>query len=55
MCSYDASGVSDGGNMQVFWEIAQVKIQYGIRGKFLAYIEVIYSKLKWSIRKIIWY
>lgn len=47
-------GVSDGG-LQVFREVAQVKIRYGIRGRFLAYSEAIYSKLKWLIRKRIWY
>jgi glycosyltransferase involved in cell wall biosynthesis len=55
ICSFDAGGVSDGDSMQVFWEIAQVKVQYGIRGWFLAYSEALYSKLKWTISKIIWH
>ncbi len=47
-------GVSDGG-LDVFFEVAKVKVRYGIKGRFLAYSDALYSKLKWTIRKIVWY
>jgi glycosyltransferase involved in cell wall biosynthesis len=54
VCSFDVGGVSNGGSMKVFWEIAKIQVQYGIRGKSIAYCGAIYSKFKWFIRRIIW-
>jgi len=54
VCSFDASGVSNGSGMQVFWGVARVKVRHGSRCRFLAYSEALYSKLKWSIKRLLW-
>jgi len=47
-------GVSDGSTL-VFQEVAKVKLKYGLRTKYSAWLEKNYSIFKWLLRKKIWY
>lgn len=47
-------GASDG-KMLGFLEVAKIKIRHNISGKIAAYAEAIFSKIKWMIRKALWY
>jgi glycosyltransferase involved in cell wall biosynthesis len=47
-------GASDG-SAEVFYEVANIKVKYGLRSKPGALLEAFYSKLKWEIRHKFWY
>ena len=47
-------GASDG-SAEVFYEVANIKVKYGLRSKLGAFLVAFYSRLKWKIRHNFWY
>jgi len=47
-------GISNS-NLSVFDEVARIKIRHGLKTKFWANLDLIYSKFKYFVRSIVWY